>query len=91
MNIPLNNITSISISRNRIVFSSAKPRRKPQAGDVKIVRGKRYVRQQVLYTGIWGGYAVRHGRPVYEWVPEEQARESYRSGWIQPPRKSKKS
>lgn len=74
------------MSITRITFYYGPQRRKAEAGDVKIVRGKTYVRQQMRSQG---GYCVRNGRPMYEWVPEDQTYLTYRSGWVQPPRKRK--
>ena len=71
----------------RVTICRGSSRRKPQSGDVKVVRGKRYVRQQVMTRD---GYHVRNGRPVYEWVPEDRARDTYRSGWVMPKRKGVK-
>lgn len=62
-------ITSITISKNRIVFSSAKPRKKARDGDIKFVRGKRFVRRQRMSEGC---YCVRRGKPLYEWVQENE-------------------
>lgn len=51
----------------RIVISSGPRRRKPKAGDEKVVKGVTYVRRQV-YSKIYGAYVVSNGRPVFEWV-----------------------
>ncbi len=66
------------------------PRHRAQAGDVKLVRGRWYVRQQV-YSEMDRAWVVRRGSPVFEWVPEEQARDTYRTGWVQPARKKRQS
>lgn len=69
----------------RVTIVSSKPKHRAEAGDAKYVRGKLYLRQQVLTRD---GYHCRRGRPVYEWVKAEDARNpQYRSGWTQPPRK----
>ena len=47
----------------------AKPRKTPREGDVKFVRGKRFVRRQQRSQGC---YMVRRGKPVYEWVQEDE-------------------
>lgn len=52
----------------RVHINSGPIRARPKAGDVKIVRGKRMVRRQVRYQGM---YCVRNGRPVFEWVKED--------------------
>lgn len=54
----------------RITFSSSKPRKKSREGDVKFVRGKRFVRRQVFLEHE-RAYQVRRGRPVFEWVQED--------------------
>lgn len=53
----------------RITIVTGKPRKRAREGDVKIVRGKRYIRQQ-QYSEFDRAYLVRRGRPVYEWVLE---------------------
>jgi hypothetical protein len=79
----------------RVTISLSRPRRKAQEGDVKIIRGKRFVRQQQMSNGGYGVsaryYVVRNGRPQYEWVPEDKARSDYRTGWIQPVRRKAKT
>ena len=71
----------------RITYHYGEPRRKPQEGDVKIVRGVTKIRQQMMSEG---AYCVRRGRPVFEWVTQENYRaDNYRSGWVQPARKPK--
>jgi len=66
-------------------ISTSAPRRKPREGDTKTVRGVLYVRQQQRSQG---GYVVRCGRPVFEWVRADDPRATeYRSGWEQPKRK----
>lgn len=41
-------------------------RKKPKAGDEKVIKGVLHVRQQVKTSS--GGYLVAHGKPVWEWV-----------------------
>lgn len=50
----------------RVTICSSKPRRRAREGDVKMVRGNRYVRRQV-YCKHDRAYLVRRGRPVFEW------------------------
>lgn len=53
----------------RIHISYAPARKKPKAGDEKIIKGVLHVRQQ-QYSNLYGAYVVSNGRPVYEWVPK---------------------
>lgn len=50
----------------RIHIMTGPARRKPKAGDEKVVKGITMIRQQVLIRGM--GYQVSNGRPVFEWV-----------------------
>lgn len=54
----------------RVTFNTSKPRQLSREGDVKMVRGKRFVRRQVFckHERAW---LVRRGRPVFEWVQED--------------------
>lgn len=52
----------------RVTIGSAKPRKRAKEGDVKVVRGVRYVRRQRRYEGM---RMVRRGCPVLDWVREE--------------------
>lgn len=42
-------------------------RKQPREGDTKVVKGVKYVRQQVREARTGAGY-VQNGRPVFEWV-----------------------
>lgn len=56
-----------------IRYSSAPARKKPQAGDIRIIGGVEHIRQQRrVPEGIphAGAYMVSGGRPVWEWVPK---------------------
>lgn len=55
----------------RITFCSDKPRKRSREGDVKFVRGKRFVRRQVFLKHE-RAYLVRRGRPVFEWIREDE-------------------
>jgi len=55
----------------RIHISSGPQRRKPKAGDEKVVKGLTMIRQQVLIRGM--GFQVSNGRPVFEWVVKGSA------------------
>jgi hypothetical protein len=54
----------------RVTIVTGKPRRRAREGDIKFVRGKRYVRHQV-YLKFERAYLVRRGRPVFEWIQED--------------------
>lgn len=59
----------MNVPRIRIITS--KPRPRPRVGDVKIVKGVRYVRILRRALGPYGrviGYQVRNGRPLFDWV-----------------------
>lgn len=59
----------MSVTRLRV--STSKPRPRPKVGDVKIVKGVRYVRVLRRALGPFGrvmGYQVRNGRPLFDWV-----------------------
>jgi hypothetical protein len=44
-------------------------RKKPKEGDIKTLKdGRKFIRKQAFTSGPFGGYQVRNGRPVYEWV-----------------------
>lgn len=47
-------------------YSGPAPRKKPQAGDEKVVKGVVMIRQQVHVAGY--GWQVSNGKPVWEWV-----------------------
>ena len=49
----------------RIHITTGPKRRKPKAGDEKIVKGVTYIRQQVRTSQ---GYHVTDHGPVWEWV-----------------------
>lgn len=53
-----------------IRFYTAPRRKKPQAGDEKVVKGVTMIRQQqrMTYGPYAGAYLVSNGRPVWEWV-----------------------
>ncbi len=53
-----------------IRFSTASARKKPKAGDEKVVRGVTMIRQQqrMRLGPHAGAYLVSNGRPVWEWV-----------------------
>ncbi len=55
----------------KVTINSSKPRKKAKEGDIKLKRGEKYIRQQVLTRD---GYHVRNGRPVFEWVKWEESR-----------------
>lgn len=59
----------VRVTRNSITFKTAsKTRKKPQAaGDVKVVKGVRFVRRHARMDGC---HVVSNGRPVFEWVRE---------------------
>jgi hypothetical protein len=48
-----------------ITYRNGPARKKPKAGDEKVVKGVTMIRQQARYNGY---YLVRNGRPVWEWV-----------------------
>lgn len=50
----------------RIHFRSGPIRKKPQAGDEKIIQGVVHIRQQQRSREGW--WLVANGRPVWEWV-----------------------
>lgn len=59
----------MTVTRMRLITS--KPRPRPMVGDVKIVKGVRYVRVLRRALGPFGrviGYQVRNGRPLFDWV-----------------------
>ena len=58
----------------RIQITSAPKRKKPQAGDEKVVKGVTYIRQQE-YSRTYGAYVVSNGRPVWEWVEKGSERD----------------
>jgi hypothetical protein len=51
----------------RIHISCAPKRKKPQAGDEKVVNGVTMIRQQE-YSQTYRAFVVSNGRPVWEWV-----------------------
>lgn len=54
-----------------IRYSSGPARKKPQAGDLRIIGGVEHIRQQArVREGLpgAGAYLVSNGRPVWEWV-----------------------
>lgn len=65
----------------RIVITSAPSRPKPATGDRRFIRGVEHVRVQSRCTfgPCTGAYIVSNGRPVYEWIPLEQAPEYLRN------------
>lgn len=65
----------------RVTISSRPPRKKPQVGDVKILKsGQRLFRLQrpAYENGRLIGYQVRNGRYLYDWVKEQHLEESDR-------------
>lgn len=52
--------------------STAKPRKKPKAGDRKTVKGVEYVRRQEMVDGT---YCILNGRPVWIWIRVDKDRE----------------
>lgn len=58
----------------RMVVSTSPARKKPKAGDTKMIGGVLHVRQQErCASGPYkGALIVSNGRPVYEWVPASQ-------------------
>ena len=68
-----------------IRYTSSKPRRKPQAGDVKFVKktGKTMIRQQVIINHPLHGPCrqVSNGRPVWEWVEKDGERDRTSEAW----------
>lgn len=59
------------MSTTRIRLITSKPRPRPKVGDVKIVKGVRYVRVLRPALGPYGrviGYQVSNGRPLFDWV-----------------------
>lgn len=65
-----------------IRYTSSKPRRKPQAGDVKFVKktGKTMIRQQ-QYSKFYGAWVVSNGRPVWEWVEKGSEEDRTSEAW----------
>lgn len=65
----------------RIHITAGPKRRKPKAGDEKVVNGITYIRQQVRTSQ---GYQVTDHGPVWEWVEKGGARDRaariYREG-----------
>lgn len=61
----------------RIKVSSTPTRAKPKAGDTKVIRGVLHIRRQERCTDgpYRGALLVNNGRPVYEWVPAQQAKQ----------------
>lgn len=53
------------IDSMRITYRAGQGRKKPKAGDEKVVKGVTYIRQQERHGG---AYVVSSGRPVWEWV-----------------------
>lgn len=53
----------------KIHISYAPARKKPKAGDEKMIKGVLHVRKQA-YSKEYGAHVVSNGRPVYEWVPK---------------------
>lgn len=53
-----------------ISYSSAPARKKPQAGDIRIIGGVEHIRQQRIINDPLHGrcHLVSNGRPVWEWV-----------------------
>ena len=59
----------MTVTRIRLITS--KPRPRPKVGDVKIVKGVRYVRVLRPALGPHGrviGHQVSNGRPLFYWV-----------------------
>lgn len=56
------------ITKATFTFNSKPTRNKPKEGDVKLVKGRRYVRRQRRVDGM---YCVRGSKPVFDWVLEE--------------------
>ncbi|QKE22881.1 hypothetical protein 8P_062 [Pseudomonas phage 8P] len=58
-------MTKPRIDSIRMTYRTEPPRKKPQAGDIRVIKGKTMIRQQVRHNGM---YVVSGGRPVWEWV-----------------------
>lgn len=54
----------------KMTFSTVKPRKKPKEGDIKIVKGVKYIRKRERYQG---ADVYNHGRPCYEWVRADES------------------
>jgi hypothetical protein len=54
------------VTKMVVTFRRSKPRKKPREGDIKIVKGRKYVRKQRMSEG---AYLVSNGRPLFDWVP----------------------
>ncbi len=50
-------------------ISYSQARKKPKAGDKKMINGVMHVRKQA-YSKLYSAHVISNGRPVYEWVPE---------------------
>lgn len=58
----------------KITISSGPLRKKPRAGDEKVVKGVTFIRQQ-QYSKEYRAYLVSNGRPVFEWVEKGSDRD----------------
>ena len=57
-----------------MMMTTRKPRKKPKAGDVKVLKdGRKFIRRRCRTDG---GDLVCHGRPVYECVQVKQEMEN---------------
>lgn len=63
----------------RIHISYAPKRKKPQAGDEKVVKGVTMIRQQEC-SRTYRAYVVSNGRPVWEWVEKGGERDRCAGG-----------
>lgn len=61
----------------RIHIRTAPLRRKPMAGDEKMIKGVLYIRQQ-QYSQMHKAMIVSNGRPVWEWVEKGSDRDRSR-------------
>lgn len=75
MTMPPPRITSIR-------YSSGPVRKKPQAGDEKVVKGVTYIRQQ-QFSEMYGAWVVgSRGQPLWEWVVKGSDRDRRARGCI---------
>ncbi len=65
----------------RIHITSGPIRKKPAAGDEKVVKGVPYIRQQE-YSRTYRAYVVSNGRPVWEWVEKGGERDRRAGGVV---------
>jgi len=60
-----------------IRYYTAPKRKKPKAGDEKVVKGVTMIRQQqrMEYGPHAGAYMVSNGRPLWEWVEKGSSKD----------------